>query len=90
MVSEETNCIGTKKACETTGRKSNVQFTYGELSFLLLIFSTRTVTVMPMSTPAASNKATTLMTSPDAIWGRGFSTEEDTIKVQTNTKQGQK
>lgn len=56
--------------------RDNGLFTYEELPFLLLILSTRTVIVMPMSTPAASNKAITLMTSPVAICGRGFSTEK--------------
>lgn len=56
--------------------RDNVLFTYEESSFLLLILSTRTVTVMPMSTPAASSKAMTLMTSPVAICGSGFSTEK--------------
>lgn len=32
--------------------------------------------VIPISTPAASNKAITLMTSPVAICGKGFSAEE--------------
>lgn len=51
-------------------------FTYEEFPFLLLILSTRTVMVMPMRTPAASNNAITLMTSPVAICGRGFSREK--------------
>lgn len=61
---------------QVKGRRTNRWFTYEELSFLLLILSTRTVMVMPMSTPAASNSAITLMTSPVAICGSGFSTEE--------------
>lgn len=50
--------------------------TYEVCLFLLLILSTSTVMVIPISTPAASNKAITLMTSPVAIWGNGFSAEE--------------
>lgn len=53
--------------------RNNGVFTYEESSFLLLILSTSTVMVMPKSTPAASNKAITLMTSPVAICGSGFS-----------------
>lgn len=55
--------------------RNNGLLTYEESSFLLLILSTSTVIVMPISTPAASNKAITLMTSPVAICGSGFSTE---------------
>lgn len=54
--------------------------TYDDLSCLVLILSTKTVMVMPMSTPAANNKAITLTTSLVAICGSGFSTEKKNIK----------
>lgn len=41
---------------------------------------------MPMSTPAASNKAITLMTSPVAICGSGFSTGKTHAHTQTPVK----
>lgn len=65
-----------EQANETKVRRDNGLFTYEELSFLLLILSTRTVIVMPMSTPAASNKAITLMTSLVAICGTGLSVQK--------------
>lgn len=65
-----------QETCEMMGLKGTGLFTYEESSFRLLIFNTRTVMVMPMSTPAASNKAMTLMTSPVAICGSGFSTRK--------------
>lgn len=60
------------------GRKTfnlKIEFTYEGPSFLVLILRINTVIVMPISTPAASNRAMTLMTSLVAIWGRGFSTK---------------
>lgn len=39
--------------------------------------------VIPISTPAASNKAITLMTSPVAICGKGFSAEERNKQRET-------
>lgn len=38
--------------------------------------------VMPISTPAASNKAITLMTSPVAICGSGFSTKKTRMRFK--------
>lgn len=52
------------------------EYSYEDCLFLLLILSTSTVIVIPISTPAASNKAITLMTSPVAICGKGFSAEK--------------
>lgn len=57
-------------------QKDGELFTYEASYFLLLILSTRTVIVMPRSTPAANNKAITLMTSLVAICGNGFSAEK--------------
>lgn len=54
------------------------EYTYEDCLFLLLILSTSTVIVIPIRTPAASNKAITLMTSPVAICGKGFSAEKRT------------
>lgn len=76
MLMEDTKCADTAEEKEG--------FTYEELSFLLLILSTSTVMVMPMSTPAASNKAITLMTSPVAIWGRGLSAVQTHIMQEKN------
>lgn len=59
-------------------QKDRELFTYEASYFLLLILSTRTVIVMPRSTPAANNKAITLMTSLVAICGNGFSAEKKT------------